>query len=179
MADDVDPGPKTTKKYSGPEDIYDELVGDKDNSWLFGLVAFAVVEEQKIEWIKHHSNYNDGPPTSEQIRNWYAQLPPPGAVLRAKGTAENALEIYSTEVLEEVDESIRKEISESVIVSEIRDLKRFWPQFGVNLAGGFISSLLFALLLVALALIIVKGPSPTDLAKKLQIDSEVEHHGKE
>lgn len=152
-----------TKKYQGPSDIYDELVGDKNTSWLLGLVAFAVVEEQKIEWIKHYSKINGCFPSSDLVQNWYVQLPP-GALLRAKGTAENALSVYSSEVVEEVLEQTRKEIETSVIVNEIRDLERFWPQFGVNLAGGFISSFLFALVLVALALILFNSPSPTDIA---------------
>ena len=166
----------TTKQYQGPEDIYDELLGDKETSWLLGLVSFAVVEEQKIEWIKHHSTHNGGHPSADQIQQWYEQLPQ-GAVLRAKGTAENALALYSTEVVEEVSEETRKEIESSILVSEIRDLKRFWPQFGVNLAGGFISSVLFALLLVALALIMFKSPSPIDIAKEISTQPEVHNHG--
>lgn len=162
--------------YKGPEAIYDELVGDNETSWLLGLVAFAVVEEQKIEWIKHHSTHNGGPPSADQIQQWYAQLPP-GAVLRAKGTAENALAHYSTEVVEEVAAEMRKEIESSVLVNEIRDLRRFWPQFGVNLAGGFISSLLFALVLVALALILFKSPSPVDIANRISASPEAQNHG--
>lgn len=165
-----------TKKYNGPEDIYDELVGDEETNWLLGLVAFAVVEEQKIEWIKHHSSLSGNTPTSEQVKNWYEELPS-GAVLRAKGTAENALSVYSTEVVEEVLEDTRKEIEESVLSNEIRELKRFWPQFGVNLAGGFISSILFALLLVAIALILFKSPSLIDIAKEISSPSEVLAHG--
>lgn len=117
-----------------------------------------------------------GAPSADQIQQWYAQLPP-GAVLRAKGTAENALALYSTEVVEEVSEETRKEIESSVLVNEIRDLKRFWPQFGVNLAGGFISSLLFALLLVALALILFKSPSPIDIANQVSSQPEAQNHG--
>lgn len=166
----------SVRQYQGPENIYDELVGDTETSWLFGLVAFAVVEEQKIEWIKHHSAHNGGPPSADQIRLWYEQLPP-GAVLRAKGTAENALALYSTEVVEEVSAETRKEIESSILVNEIRDLKRFWPQFGVNLAGGFISSLLFALVLVALAFILFKSPSPINIAKELSTQQEEHNHG--
>ncbi len=35
------------EKYSGPEDIYKELVENVpvEEDWLLGLVAFAVVEE--------------------------------------------------------------------------------------------------------------------------------------
>jgi hypothetical protein len=166
----------TTKKYTGCEDIYDDLVGDESNSWLFGLVAFAVVEEQKIEWIKHWTKNNGGPPSSEEIQNWYKQLPP-GAVLRAKGTAQSALELFSAEVITEDDKENRKEIEEGIIVSEIRDMKRFWPQFGVNLAGGFISSVIFALLLVAITVIALKDPSPIGLMKNIQQNTEVKTDG--
>ena len=43
--------------FSGPVDIYEELVEKQpdDEEWLLGLVAFAVIEEQKIEWIKHQT----------------------------------------------------------------------------------------------------------------------------
>lgn len=165
------------KKYGGCEDIYDELVGDESTSWLLGLVAFAVVEEQKIEWIKHWAKSNGGPPSGEEVKRWYEQLPP-GTVLRAKGTAENALQVFSAEVIEENDQETRKQIEESIIVNEIRDMKRFWPQFGVNLAGGFISALLFALLLVAIAVIVIKDPSPVGLLENYNKNSEVQHNGK-
>ena len=98
-------------------------------------------------------------------------------MLRAKGTAENALQVFSSEVIDENDQETRKEIEESIIVSEIRDMKRFWPQFGVNLAGGFISSLLFALLLVAIAVIVIKDPSPVSLLEKYNKKPEVQNNG--
>lgn len=102
---------------------------------------------------------------------------PPGAVLRAKGTAENALQVFSAEVIEENDQETRKQIEESIIVSEIRDMKRLWPQFGVNLAGGFISALLFALLLVAVTVIVIKDPSPVGLLENYNKNSEVQNNG--
>ncbi len=166
----------TVVKYSGPEDIYHELVDSPDNSWIFGLLAFAVVEEQKIEWIRHHREHNGSDPSLEQISDWYLQQPP-GVILRAKGTAENALQVYSSEVLEEVDDEIREKIQESVIINEIKDLKRFWPQFGVNLAGGFLSSVLFALLLVALTVIILNDTSPVNLSEKIKTQLEVPDNG--
>lgn len=47
-----------------------------------------------------------------------------------------------------------------MLVAEIRELKKFWPQFGVNLAGGFASSLLFAAVLTLLAFIVFSDASP-------------------
>lgn len=168
--------PSGSRKYADCEDVYDELVGDESTSWLLGLVAYAVVEEQKIEWIKHWKKSTGAPPSSEEVKRWYEQLPP-GAVLRAKGTAENALQGFSVEVIEESAQETRKQVEESIIVSEIRDMKRFWPQFGVNLAGGFMASLLFALLLVAIAVIVVKDPSPVSLLEKYNNTSEVTSNG--
>lgn len=40
-------------KYSGPEEIYKKLVEESKEDWLYGLVVFAVIEEQQIEWMRH------------------------------------------------------------------------------------------------------------------------------
>ena len=48
------------EKYSGPDDIYQELVEESDANWLLGLLAFAVVEEQRIEWMKHRMRTKEG-----------------------------------------------------------------------------------------------------------------------
>ena len=64
-------------KYSGPEDIYNKLVENSpdDKEPLLGLVAFAVVEEQKIEWLKHQLENNGQLPSTADIENWYQQQP--------------------------------------------------------------------------------------------------------
>lgn len=71
-------------KYNGPEDIYKELVEESDENWLYGLVAFAVIEEQRIEWMKHLQQNAGQAATPEQISEWYQQQPP-NCLLRAKG----------------------------------------------------------------------------------------------
>jgi len=35
-------------KFSTSDDIYQELVEESDESWLYGLVVFAIAEEQRI-----------------------------------------------------------------------------------------------------------------------------------
>ena len=52
------------EKFSGPEDLYNELVENSDDHWLLGLVAFAVIEEQKIEWMKHQRANNNATPVT-------------------------------------------------------------------------------------------------------------------
>lgn len=154
-------------KYSGSADIYRELVEDSKENWLYGLVAFAIVEEQRIEWMKHHEVQNGRMPDDAEIKKWYEQQPE-GVLLRAKGTAENALQAFTSEVLEVADGDARKEIEESVIVGEIRKLGSFWPQFGVNLAGGFVSALLFAAFLIVMAYLVLNDTSPVEIGKNLR-----------
>lgn len=166
------------KRYSGPEDIYKELVEDSDENWLYGLVAFAVVEEQRIEWIKHYQENNGKKPTSEELTSWYEQQPP-SILLRAKGTAEAALQTYSTEVLEIAMEDQRRQVEEGIIVAQIKDLKRFGPQFGVNVAGGFVSAVLFAALLILGAFFASNETSPVEILEKLRHNSKVIDHGNE
>ncbi|RYY74197.1 MAG: hypothetical protein EOO52_15145 [Gammaproteobacteria bacterium] len=167
-------------KFLGPQDIYKELVEDvpENENWLLGLVAFAVVEEQKIEWIKHQLENNGAIPTSDEIEKWYAQLPQ-GALIRAKDTAQSRLTDYGQSSIDEYVSEFRKEIEEGLIVSEIRESKKFWPQFGVNLAGGFASSVLITALLTSLAFMLFNDTSESELASKLKHKLEVNAHGEE
>lgn len=160
-------------KFSGPEEIYKELVDDSDESWILGLVAFAVIEEQRVEWMRHQESNNAGLPGPDEIKNWYEQQSE-SVLLRAKGTAENALNVYSDEVVEFYLEDQQRSIEEGIIVSEIRDLKAFWPQFGVNLAGGFISAVLFAALLTVVAIFVLQDASPAEIGREIgqQIEEE-------
>lgn len=164
------------KVYSGAEDIYRELVEDSEESWLLGLVAFAVIEEQRIEWMRHHEEQHGTLPDHEANLGWYKQQPS-AALLRARGTAENALQAYSEDVSAVLDGEYRKEVEEGIIVGEIKELKRFWPQFGVNLAGGFASALLFAALLTLVAFLVLNDTSPVELVKNVTHSQEVTTNG--
>lgn len=152
-------------KYIGAQDTYRELVEESKQSWLLGLVAFAVIEEQRIEWMRHYEESHGALPNAEQVQGWYEQQPP-GALLRARGTAENALLAYSEEVSAELDAEYRKEIENGIVVAEIREIKQFWPQFGVNVAGGFASALLFAAILTVFAFLVFNDTSPVEMVKK-------------
>ncbi|MCH9051114.1 MAG: hypothetical protein IIA72_08520 [Proteobacteria bacterium] len=149
---------------SSSEDVYRQLVEEADEDWLYGLVAFAVVEEQRIEWTKHFVEHNDQAPSTVDIQHWYEQQPE-GVMLRAKGTAENALQLYADEVLQEILETERREVSEGVIVSEIQLARRFWPQFGINVAAGLASAVLFAAVLILVAIIVLTEVSPVNIWK--------------
>lgn len=164
-------------QFCGPEEIYEELVEKPERNWLHGLVAFAVIEEQRIEWMKHQRENNGAKPSPDEIIEWYKQQPE-GVLLRALDTAEARLKDYSNFVVDTVISETIEEIKEGVLVGEIRDLKRFWPQFGVNLAGGFVSAILFACFLVLIAFVVFNDVSPVKIGAEFGHSLEVENHGK-
>nr|VFK33046.1 MAG: hypothetical protein BECKMB1821G_GA0114241_11356 [Candidatus Kentron sp. MB]VFK35640.1 MAG: hypothetical protein BECKMB1821I_GA0114274_11347 [Candidatus Kentron sp. MB]VFK77480.1 MAG: hypothetical protein BECKMB1821H_GA0114242_11456 [Candidatus Kentron sp. MB] len=155
-----------TTKFSTSDDIYRELVQESEESWLYGLVAFALIEERRIDWARHYENTNERPPNSDEIKNWYEQQPK-SELLRAKGEAENALQEYSDEVVQSDIEEYGEKIKEDVVVREIRKLGRFWPQFGINLAGGVTSAVLFAALLLILAFFVLNDISPVQIGVQI------------
>lgn len=165
-------------RYSGPEDIYEELVEKSSENWLYGLVAFAVIEEQRIEWMRHCQEHAGALPSADEIRNWYQQQPE-NVILRAKGTAENALQVYSAEVVDVALEEKRKEIESGIIVSEIRESKKFWPQFGVNFAGGLASAFVFAAILIFAAFLVLNDTSAAQIGSQLRNNIEETLNGQE
>jgi hypothetical protein len=159
--------------------VYRSLVEqEEETSWLLGLVAFAVFEERRIEWMQHFEEQNKKVPTADEIQNWYEQQPD-GALLRAKGDAEGVLQVYAQDVEEEILVSHRGVIESEVIVSEIRSLKRPWAEFGINVGAGFVSAFLFAAILTAFAFIVFADTSPVDLRKFIgNNESETIQNGK-
>ena len=155
-------------KFSGPQDIYENLVENApdDEEWLLGLVAFAVIEEQKIEWMKHQAKNNGNMPSAQDIDSWYQQQTA-GVLLRARDTAEARLTNYAENAISAYMDKAQVEMEEGIIVGEIRELKKFWPQFGVNLAGGFVSAVLFAVILILFAFIFYIDPSPIDIGERM------------
>lgn len=146
------------------EDVYRELVEEAEEDWLYGLVAFAIVEEQRIEWMKHQEKHNGAVPTTSDIRDWYLQQPE-NVLLRAKGTAENALQLYADDVLQAVLATERREVADGVIVGEIRLARRWTTQLGINVAGGLVSAIIYTAILVLLALAVFSDFSPVNLTK--------------
>lgn len=151
---------------SGAEDAYRILVEESEESWLFGLLAFAIIEERRIEWVQHFRRNNDRGPDETEIQHWYEQQPE-GELLRAKAQAEKALEVYANEVWEEFSEQEQRQVAEGALANEIRLVRRFWPQFGISLAGGFVSAFAFAAILAVLAFIVWQDPSAVDIGRDM------------
>ncbi len=123
--------------------------------------------------MEHFQANNGGLPDADTIRNWYEQQPE-GELLRAKAEAERALQVYADEILDEFKDEVQKEVADSTIVSEIRLSRRFWPQFGVSVAGGMASAFAFAAILAVLAFVVWQNPSPIDLGRDMMNGSAQE-----
>jgi len=158
-------------KYTGPDDIYQELVETSEKNWLLGLVAFAVMEEQRIEWARHRTK-SKGAPTALEIQDWY-ESQPPSALIKASAEAEAALSVYGAQAVDEFDDTYRKEIAQGIVVKEIQKLGRWLPQFGMNVVGGLVSSIVFAAILILLAFFVLRGPSTNDIATNLKQQLEI------
>jgi sugar phosphate permease len=128
--------------------------------------------------MRHWEENSGVAPSAVEVQSWYEQQPE-GTLLRAKGTAENALQAFSEEVYASALEDQEEEIRTGIIVAEIRQLRAFWPQFGVNLAGGFVSALLFAILLALVAFFVITDTSPTQIGSELREKAVEVQHGQE
>jgi hypothetical protein len=159
-------------KYSGADDVYRALVDQSEDHWLLGLLAFAVVEQQRIDWVKHRIENAGVTPSPAEVAKWYEDQPL-STFVRAKAEAETALQNYGAEAVEEFDESYRKEIAQGIVVGEIQKLGKWGPQIVTNIVGGIISSIVFSAVLVIVAFFVLANPSTNDIALKLKQQVEV------
>ena len=72
---------------------------------------------------------------------------------------------------------MQNEVEEGIVVAAIRDSRAFWPQFGVNVAGGFVSALLFAALLAVVAFLVISDISPGEIGSELRNQVEESNDG--
>lgn len=161
-------------KYSGADDVYRELVDESDDNWILGLLAFAVVEQQRIDWAKHRTETTGISPSALEVTKWYEDQPQ-SVMVRAKAEAQTALETYGAEAVEEFDDSYRKEIAQGIVVAEIQKLGKWAPQLGMNVIGGIIGSIVFTALLIVVGYFVLHEPSTNDIAMKLKQQLETQN----
>jgi len=130
------------------------------------------MEEQKIEWMKHQQEIKGQPPSTADIENWYNQQPST-VLVRAKETADTKLRAFSETEIENYRKDWQDQIRDEFIVREISSVKKFWPQFGVSVAGGLASAIIFAAFLAILAFFVFNDFSPVDIGAKLGHKTEV------
>lgn len=62
---------------------------------------------------------------------------------------------------------VREEVASSALIGEIRQVRRFWPQFVISVAAGLASSILFAALLFTAAFLVLNDRSPVELGASI------------
>ena len=53
-------------------EVYNRLVTNSKKDWVSSLLAFAIVDEYRFEWMVHQENSTGSKPTVEEIKKWYA-----------------------------------------------------------------------------------------------------------
>ncbi|MDA0231379.1 MAG: hypothetical protein O3B21_14490 [Proteobacteria bacterium] len=80
------------------QDTHRQLVTEPVYSWTLGLMAYAIVEDQKYEWIAHLKKTEDREPTPAEIENWFRSRTPE-SFTRAVADAEHALQLVADDAL--------------------------------------------------------------------------------
>jgi len=134
--------------------------GDTDAIALF---AYALVEQDRIDWCDHYRINHDGlAPTSDQTAEWYRGKPESYFIDRER-TAENWYAQFARWYLrEEMDDE-----KQAAINAAIGNVGRFWPNFWSGNLVGITSNLIFAVLVVLLVAVITTDFSLIDWAKRL------------
>ena len=114
-------------------DVHKMLVTDAEHSWTLGLMAYAIVEDQKHEWISHITMLNDREPTHTEIEEWFRQRTPE-SFHRALADAENTLQLVADDALKEIIEIERREVLEQAVIQSIESHSGGWRQFGKGLS---------------------------------------------
>ncbi len=146
------------------QDVHKMLVTGAEHSWTLGLMAYAIVEDQKHEWISHVSTLKHREPTHPEIEEWFLQRTPE-SFHRAIADAENTLQLVADDALKEIIEIERREVLEQAVIQSIERHSGGWRQFGIGVAAGLVSALLFAVLIIIVAVIVLDNRSLVDLAK--------------
>lgn len=158
---------------TGSLDVYEQLAEDRSRNWIRALLTFAAIEEQKFEWMKHHAEHEGRDATDDEVRAWYGALPA-SAVPRARSAAVAAMDSYAELIEASFSDFVREEVEASALIGEIRQVRRFWPQFVISVAAGLASSILFAALLFTTAFLVLNDRSPVELGASLISGSKQE-----
>ncbi len=154
------------ERLTGSEDVYRRLVGSTEEHWLHGLVSFALIEERRIEWMRHRENHDGAPPDAAEIRRWYEQQTE-NDLTRAETQAEAALTTYADDILKDILKAETQKAIDRSILGEIERAGHWWRQLKINTVAGVAAALIFALVLVGVTTIVFTDPSPVGIMKAL------------
>jgi hypothetical protein len=108
------------------------------------LFAYAIVEQDRIDWIEHFKNAHEGRmPSAEQAREWFEAKPE--SYFREKEDRAEAW--YAGFARWYLRDEIEEGKNEAIRIS-IGNLARFWPSFWSGNLIGLTSNIVFTALVV-------------------------------
>jgi hypothetical protein len=134
------------------DEAFKVLVEGDERHDVYGYVAYAIMEELRVQQLRHIEGKEDETGSLRERDGWY-RAQPLVMLERVQDTAEGVVDDFASGALEDTLEEHTTRISESVVVTEIARRTRKWPAFWISVAGGFVGTLLFAILLAAVGFI--------------------------
>jgi len=137
-----------SKKFTDADEVFDELVNQADTKRLLGLVAYALVEDRRID-SKKHQHQTTG--KIEDSEAWYSRLSE-AELQRVKTEARIELQDYFFDGINEWDADREQEIKDSLLYIQIQEIKDS-TTFIKSLAASFWATVLFSGLVFILILL--------------------------
>jgi len=119
--------------------------GDMDAVALF---TYALVEQDRIDWVAHFQSQHDAEPTAAQIAEWFLDKPESYFVAKEKRAEEWYAGFARTYLRDEIEAT-----KDEAVRGTVGKLGKFWPNFWRGLAvviiGNAIVILVITFMLVA------------------------------
>lgn len=115
-----------------------------------GLFTFALVEQDRIEWIEHFaSQHAGGKPSAAQITQWFEDKPESYFLEKEKQAEQWYAGFARVYLSDEIEEGKAQAIRRA-----LQNMDRFWPMFWKHNLFGLTSNLIFTGLVLLFALAI-------------------------
>lgn len=150
---------------SDSREVFELFTKDNDPRDATPLLAYGIVESEKYEWMEHRREQTGTYPTASDVDTWISEKPPQ----YFDRTLENAfrwMDEFARNLLADEIEEQRKIAAESAVLAEIRQQGSFWQRAKVGVFSGFLSAVIFSLLLYVFAILVFSDISPVGLARE-------------
>jgi hypothetical protein len=134
------------------DSVYEKLNASND---LQGMVAYAVYQKAKREWIAKSR------PAADDISKYKESITETQISLYLND-AQSRLANFAEAAIAESADIYKQEGAQSAIVAEVKRQQSFWKSLGVNVIGSVVFSVVLVLFWIAL-----NAPSIQDISKRV------------
>lgn len=136
---------------AGESPIFDRMVQTDDD--LVGLLAFALCEQDRRDWLAAWQTSHPSPPTADQMEAYIAGRNTPSQIEQYRAGSRRALEAYALAAVEYERPLIAEEAVTARIERAARAVEaggRWWRQIGGALVAIIVLAVVLALVAVGL-----------------------------